>query len=363
MQDTRSPFEAKKKKTIKKKNFENTIRMLEQREMLKEAVAKSAKPVPKNILSGLDKNVKGRSYTVSIAIPGSILDNQENPELRAYLAGQIARAAAVFNVDEIVVYEDGGKSNIDTEQQMKPRRSRGVEQLSKILQYLECPQYLRKHFFPLHDDLKFAGLLNPTDMPHHLRNDDISIYREGVTTDKGREDDKCLVNIGLHKYFTVPMSLNPGIRVTVKLREGYEFQGHRDSSTTGEIVSPAEPRTKAGVYWGYTVRTAPDLTTVFTGSPYKEGYDLTIGTSEKGKDVDEYEMEKFEHLLIVFGGVGGLETALQADTNLDAEDPKDLFDKYINTCPQQGSRTIRTEEAVFVSMQAFRPKIISSQKS
>ena len=50
MQDTRSPFEAKKKKTIKKKNFENTIRMLEQREMLKEAVAKSAKPVPKNIL-------------------------------------------------------------------------------------------------------------------------------------------------------------------------------------------------------------------------------------------------------------------------------------------------------------------------
>ena len=30
----------------------------------------------------------------------------------------VFRAAAVFNVDEIVVYEDGGKSNIDTEQQM-----------------------------------------------------------------------------------------------------------------------------------------------------------------------------------------------------------------------------------------------------
>lgn len=41
--------------------------------------------------------------------------------------------------------------------------------------------------------------------------------------------------------------------------------------------------------------------------------------------------KNFEHLLIVLGGVGGLETALQADTNLDAEDPKDLFDKYINT--------------------------------
>jgi len=361
MKDKKAKSNAiKKQKERTEKNLEHTLKVLDQREMLKEAAAKSAKPVPKNILSGIDKNVKGRSYTVSIAIPGSILDNQQNPELRAYLAGQIARAAAIFNVDEIVVYEDGGKSNIETEEQEGPRGSRGVEQLSKILQYLECPQYLRKHFFPLHDDLKFAGLLNPTDMPHHLRNDEISIYREGVTTDKGREEDTCLVNIGLHKYFSVPMSLNPGLRVTVKLEEGYEFNLRRCSGT---IVSPTEPRTKAGVYWGYTVRTAPDLTTVFTASPYKDGYDLTIGTSEKGKDIDNYEMDKFEHLLIVFGGVGGLETALQADGKLDAEDPKDLFDKYINVCPQQGSRTIRSEEAVFVSMAAFRPKIISCQKS
>ena len=30
-------------------------------------------------------------------------------------------------------------------------------QLARILQYLECPQYLRKSFFPQHKDLQYAG--------------------------------------------------------------------------------------------------------------------------------------------------------------------------------------------------------------
>jgi len=30
-----------------------------------------------------------RQYTVSIAVPGSILDNAQSPELRTYLVGQV----------------------------------------------------------------------------------------------------------------------------------------------------------------------------------------------------------------------------------------------------------------------------------
>lgn len=40
--------------------------------------------------------------TVSIAVPGSILDNAQTPELRTYLAGQIARAACIYKVDEVL---------------------------------------------------------------------------------------------------------------------------------------------------------------------------------------------------------------------------------------------------------------------
>jgi len=31
--------------------------------------------------------------------------------------------------------------------------------MARILQYLECPQYLRKTFFPQHKDLEYAGQL------------------------------------------------------------------------------------------------------------------------------------------------------------------------------------------------------------
>lgn len=49
------------------------------------------------------------------------------------------------------------------------------------------------------------------------------------------------------------------------------------------------------------------------------------------------------HLLVVFGGLQGLEASVDTDQNLDVTDPSVLFDFYLNTCPCQGSRTIRTE--------------------
>ena len=46
--------------------------------------------------------------------------------------------------------------------------------------------------------------------------------------------------------------------------------------------------------------------------------------------------KKFQHLLIVFGGLKGLEIAVESDENLsDVQDPADLFDLYLNTCPDQ----------------------------
>lgn len=53
------------------------------------------------------------------------------------------------------------------------------------------------------------------------------------------------------------------------------------------------------------------------------------------------------HLLVVFGGLQGLEASVDADQNLDVTDPSVLFDFYLNTCPDQGSRTIRTEVRAF----------------
>ena len=47
-----------------------------------------------------------RQWTVSLALPGSIIANAQTLELKTYLAGEIARALSIFSVDEVVVFED-----------------------------------------------------------------------------------------------------------------------------------------------------------------------------------------------------------------------------------------------------------------
>lgn len=53
----------------------------------------------------------------------------------------------------------------------------------------------------------------------------------------------------------------------------------------------------------------------------------------------------FQHALIVFGGLSGLEVTVEKDPkiNLTADDASELFDAWINVVEGQGSRTIRTE--------------------
>lgn len=300
-----------------------------------------------------------RFSSISIAVPGSIIENAQSPELKTYLAGQIARAACIFQVDEIVVFDDyadevtakKAKFNDNVGEQVA-RQS--CVQLGRILQYLECPQYLRKSFFPIHNDLKYCGILNPLNAPHHLGTKDEFIFREGVVLNTPVKVGKgSIVNVGLLQPVQIDKTLVPGIRCTVKLLP-------RDTNSKklkGVVVSPLLPRSETGIYWGYAVRIAKSLLKVFSQCPYKEGYDLTIGTSDKGSSVDEFDCPKYKHLLIMFGGLQGLESALENDNVLDADDPKLLFDYYLNTLPEQGSKTIRTEEAILVSLSALRSKL------
>jgi len=65
----------------------------------------------------------------------------------------------------------------------------------------------------------------------------------------------------------------------------------------GKVVSPSAPRTDSGIYWGYTVRLASSFGAVFTQSPYNDGYDVMIGTSERGSPVDSLELQPFKYAL------------------------------------------------------------------
>jgi methyltransferase len=102
--------------------------------------------------------------------------------------------------------------------------------------------------------------------------------------------------------------LEPGVRVTVKLDPGDTDPTKR--STRGTAVAPSVPREERGLYWGYSTRLAASLSEVLTSSPYSGGYDLTVGTSERGKcsvDDADFALRPFKHALVVFGGVLGIE--------------------------------------------------------
>ncbi|KAF9904749.1 hypothetical protein BX616_001214, partial [Lobosporangium transversale] len=338
--------------------------------------------------------MKGRPWTVSIALPGSILDGSLTVELKTYLVGQIARACVLFNVDEIVIYNESAKGlskeGAIGKDDYLPKSDPNLF-MGRVLQYLETPLYLRKLLFPMHRDLKFAGLLNPLDPPHHVHQDERSLFREGVVI-RARDQKYSIVNCGMRKEVLIDRLVPTGSRVTVRIHgaekdkkkmdkhsktaaaiaamEASLLEGSDDNKAAlqkyfmGTVVSPKTPREETGYYWGYQVRLADSISKVFTESPFPNGYDLTIGTSDKGTPISSEtasSISNFSHALVVFGGATGIETAVEADEDLkcDADEAKDMFDFWLNTCPSQGSRVIRTEEAILITMATLQGTLAS----
>jgi len=165
---------------------------------------------------------------------------------------------------------------------------------------------------------------------------------------------------------TIKEQIPGNTRVTLKFVEGAE-EASKDRNTEiieAEPVHPDEPREGSGYYWGFNVRKAESLSDVFTECPYDGGYDITVGTSERGVSLEGLysgaegkKVGKFKHLLVVFGGVAGLEVAVKNDEELQklgVVEAKDVFDRWVDVCPGQGSRTIRTEEAVWIGLMGLR---------
>ncbi|KAF2752298.1 DUF171-domain-containing protein [Sporormia fimetaria CBS 119925] len=356
--------------------------------------------------SAVFKPKKGRDWTLSIALPGSFIANTKVIDQKYELAARIARAAAVFCVDEVVIFDDApttipphgrrkGKSQTKAEilSQVRPDAEpwENPDQfLYHLLSFLECPGHLRHHLFEEHPNLKGVGKLPTLDMPHHMRSDEWSQYREGATLEPApgtNSADSTLVECGLPYPVTLPYSIPPGTRVTLKFASSEpppswpNLSEYEIDNLEVEATAPSAPREEAGYYWGYNVRKVDNFSAVYTDSPFlPDGYDCTIGTSERGVALSSIMPDahtattrqkhaatektgklpdEFKHLLLVIGGVTGLEPAVASDPELQKmgmtkETAHEAFDHWVNLVPGQGSRTIRTEEAVWLALMGTR---------
>jgi methyltransferase len=215
-------------------------------------------------------------------------------------------------------------------------------------------RYLRTQLFPMHPDLRHAALLKSMDLPHHLKIDDHLPYREGIAlAPSATKVQGTLVDVGLGTVHLPTEQIEPHTRVTIDMSAVPQTPSTGTHITNAKLAESTDPTTEMGYHWGYATRQASSLSAVITESPFAKGYDVVIGTSERGEPVEEIRssLPPFAHLLVVFGGQAGIEAAASNDPELKkvgGEGIGGLFDWWVNAVPGQGSRTIRTEEAIWI---------------
>jgi len=272
-------------------------------------------------------------YELSIAMPASLISNVPHLREKTMKIGLVGRAASIFCVNEIIVFPDLP----DTDQR------RHADLIVTILSYMETPQYLRKRLFKIKPELRYAGILPPLRTPHHPlanRTKDLTVgeYREGAILSLSEAGS--LVDIGVERPILIPNAeLPPNTRVTVRVTK----LGKRPRAALAS-------RDEIKAYWGYRV-TVSDVP--FGQLVKSRSFDLVIATSRHGtplmKVADELakRWKKSRNILVAFGAPtkGLYDIVVRENLKLN-----EVAHFTVNTIPNQGTETVRTEEALYASL-------------
>jgi len=273
------------------------------------------------------------SRELVVAVPASLVSDVPHLREKTLKIGLVGRAAAIFRVDEIVVFPDFPSAD----------QKRETSLIATVLTYMETPQYLRKRLFKIRPELRYAGILPPLRTPHHpladrLKDLKIGDFREGAVVSSAKEG--VLVDIGVEQPVLVPeVRLRVNTRVTVKVTE----LGKKPKAVLAK-------REEIKTYWGYQVTVSKQPFGRFVKS---RDFDLVIATSRRGKPLKairnelEARWRKSRKVLVAFGAptVGLYEIAEREGATLE-----EIAPFVVNTIPNQATETVRTEEAMYASL-------------
>jgi predicted SPOUT superfamily RNA methylase MTH1 len=274
-----------------------------------------------------------RDRQLSIAIPASMVSDIPHLREKTTKIGLVGRVAAIFCVNEIVVFPDLPDIN----------QRRDTNLIATILSYMETPQYLRKRLFKIKPELRYAGILPPLRTPHHPlanRTKDLTVgeYREGAIL--SLSETGSLVDIGVERPIMIPNAEIPlNTRVTVRVTK---LGKHPRAALAN--------RDEIKAYWGYHV-TVSDVP--FGQLVKSRSFDLVIATSRHGtplmKVADELtkRWKESRNILVAFGAPTQGLYDIVARENLKLNEVAHFT---VNTIPNQGTETVRTEEALNTSL-------------
>ncbi len=265
---------------------------------------------------------------LKVAIPDTSLTDSNNLREKTGKAGRIARALAVFRVEEVFIYKTG---------HLPSSKMRDADLLVKILRYLDTPQYLRRRVFPKSSSLQYAGTLPPLRTRSHPLQSSFGDLREGDIR-WGVQVRPNQIDLGFDRLVE--------FEETVSERDPTLF---RVVTASPKVTLEVIRRSDVVEYWGYEAKRIGSLIDVL-----KESEKMTrIGFSRKAPPFKKLEDELSPTLastgsvLAVFGGP---ERGIMELCENEKEDVKHHIDFWVNTIAGQGTETVRLEEALFISL-------------
>jgi len=257
--------------------------------------------------------------TLSVAIPDSALKDEKTLENKTRKIGLIARACSIFKVNEIIIYRDGKENKSDS------------HLLITILKFLETPQYFRRQKFPKSNLLKFTGLLPPLKIPNQTVTSDYKSLKPGdireglIIRVKGKKN----LDLGIKKLISYNGKDDIGKRIIIKINH-----------VKPELSIKEITKEQINGFWSYNVKQGGNLLSVLSNWNGSK-----ILTSKNAKFWNKKTYEKIKDtklpILVVFG---------TTDKGLHDMLGKKIHDmpnsKLVNFFPNQGTETVRLEEAL-----------------
>jgi len=263
-----------------------------------------------------------RKKKIVTLIPSSVLSVDSSLLEKTYKAGYLSRTLALYRIDEVIIYSDANSTNFD------------AKFLELILKYQVTPPHIKKKLFKKSRLLRYAGLLPPVRLPNH---DPPKEARVGYVLDGIIENCRegiCHVFLGKlsEGILRIDGNISEGKIVTVKIHK-----------IAGDKIYLKKSDWK-DIYTGYKVRRSKRVEEI-TLRLSRDGY-LVIGTSRLGSCITKDLINEIESKLTKKKGIALVIGGPYKGIDIN----KGTYDYVLNTVINQGTITVRSEEALISTL-------------